>query len=315
MENHYTQQKLHQGSLDNYIDSLFLISLGIILVSFAFWRNSVFLPSWIRNLWNFQTHSTVNQVQQPQPPQQSHNSTTSTESNNESSINNNNSTTTQIEEPFREIFSDMSSPDLINIKILHNENVYNRYFDSRVIKLVSDLKKYMYPNEYQRGQRIMFIHNGRPMLDTNSIQFYFNNNNSSNNVNNSNNNINSPPLKVSHHIHCIIREPLTSDQMTNDPNYMNTSNSSTVNNINYNNYYNSSAFTWMCTKTLYILTGVSLTLLWALQIGKPKLFDYFSSVLLVLFTLGWGLGFYSSLKFAPIIPQANSQNQASNPLR
>ncbi|KAM9962988.1 hypothetical protein ACTFIW_006209 [Dictyostelium discoideum] len=218
-------------------------------------------------------------------------------------------------EPYQENFtSDID--DLVKINIIQSETVYHRTFRQSKILKVYDLKKYFYPKEIQDNKRILFIYNGRAMIDNQFLSTHPN----------LLNGVNGPGF-----VHCLIKNPLTADQVDNNGSgggggaggaggYYNTngygfgsnSNGGNTNyvgsNIDGRGYNNNDFFTWMCTKTLFGLTGLFLALLWGLQFTNPKLFNLFSSVMLFIFTIFWGFGFYSSLK-PNLIYQQQQQSQ------
>ncbi|KAF2070097.1 hypothetical protein CYY_008581 [Polysphondylium violaceum] len=248
--------------VDYNIDTTFLISFAAILLSFILWRSPL-LSQLITSFSNFfnsnstsnSSHSSTSTV--PLSPESRSSTTSSTTTTNNINSSTSNETTqhhhqhNQPDEatppvtiPFEETFSS-NVQDLTKINFILSEQVYHRTFRSTSIIRVLDLKKYFFPNEYQDGKRIIFIYNGRALVDTEQLN------------------------------------PLTADQITNDPNYSTES---------------TSAFTWMCTKTLYILTGLFLVILWSLKVTSPKLFNFFSTIMLLVFTLFWAFGFYSSLK-------------------
>ncbi|KAN0006853.1 hypothetical protein ACTFIU_005046 [Dictyostelium citrinum] len=224
-------------------------------------------------------------------------------------------------EPYQENFtSDID--DLVKINIIQSETVYHRTFRQSKILKVYDLKKYFYPKEIQDNKRILFIYNGRAMIDNHFLSTHPN----------LLNGVNGPGF-----VHCLIKNPLTADQVDNNGSggggggyYSNSygfgsgngngrvggnTNNYVGGNIDgrgytQNGYNNNDFFTWMCTKTLFGLTGLFLGLLWCLQFTNPKLFNLFSSVMLFVFTIFWGFGFYSSLK-PNLIYQQQSQQQQS----
>jgi len=262
----------NNSNFDFNVDTTFILTFTFIFVSFLLFRRPL-LTQIYRTLFNSGTSETSSTSTIHLSPQSRSSGSNNTNNNNNSTSTTNNEPINQPDEassppsvtvPFEEVFS----PDIQNlskINFILSEQVYHRNFNSTTIIKVLDLKKYFFPNEFENGKRIIFIHNGRALIDTEqltNITHFLNGEN--------------PPF-----IHCMIKNPLTADQVTNDPNYSTES---------------TSAFTWMCTKTLYILTGLFLVILWSLKVTSPKLFNFFSTIMLLVFTLFWAFGFYSSLK-------------------
>ncbi|KAK5582976.1 hypothetical protein RB653_004566 [Dictyostelium firmibasis] len=322
--------------LNQNFDSILFFSTIISLITFFFWcRTGSQVLSYFsglrngRNINNSNNNSNSNNNNSNNnfdniDFSESNSNSTSNDSNNNSNINNeniNSNTQTTVEatpiiqpierptEPYQENFtSDID--DLVKINIIQSETVYHRTFRQSKILKVYDLKKYFYPKEIQDNKRILFIYNGRAMIDNHFLSTHPN----------LLNGINGPGF-----VHCLIKNPLTADQVDNNGSggsYYNNSYGFVGSNSNgshyvggnadgrrysQNGYNNNDFFTWMCTKTLFGLTGLFLALLWCLQFTNPKLFNLFSSIMLFIFTFFWGIGFYSSLK--PINYQQQQQSQ------
>ncbi|EGC39608.1 hypothetical protein DICPUDRAFT_96503 [Dictyostelium purpureum] len=246
-------------------DSIVFACVIVSFISFFFWRNNHFLSIFSRrsNTSTINNDSNVNNSNS--------NVNNNINNTNNSATNNSNEPIQENQtesEPFQENFSS-DIQDLIKINIIQNEKIHHRTFRTSKILKVYDLKKYFYPKEIELNKRILFIYNGRAMIDSHTLGSHLNLLNGIN-----------PAC-----IHCLIKDQLTPDQVSNDPNYS-----------GYNGHNGDSTFTWLCTKTLFFFTGLFLSILWFLQFTNPKLFNFVSSFVLLILTLFWALGFYSSLK-------------------
>ncbi|KAN0031662.1 hypothetical protein ACTFIV_005527 [Dictyostelium citrinum] len=323
-----------QEVLNQNFDSILFFSIIISFITFFFWSRpgAQFLShlSGQRNGSNTTSNNRNNPSNTDFSVEHSNNTSNSSNSNIQTTTTTSETTATDNDtpiiqpierptEPYQENFtSDID--DLVKINIIQSETVYHRTFRQSKILKVYDLKKYFYPKEIQDNKRILFIYNGRAMIDNHFLSTHPN----------LLNGVNGPGF-----VHCLIKNPLTADQVDNNGSggggyYSNSygfgsggnSNSRVGGNTNnyvggnvdgrgytQNGYNNNDFFTWMCTKTLFGLTGLFLGLLWCLQFTNPKLFNLFSSVMLFVFTIFWGFGFYSSLK-PNLIYQQQSQQQS-----
>ncbi|EGG15872.1 hypothetical protein DFA_09541 [Cavenderia fasciculata] len=289
-----------------------VVSLLIAIISFGLWRYSIFLPRFVQNIISSftptpttTTTTTNNNNHNNNITQQRSSSSTTTTS----TTNTNTSTTTDSNQPsipYDEVFpSDIDTTVLTRINIIQNDQTFSRRFRKPAIKTVLDLKKYYYPQEISDGKRVLFICNGRSLIDTLELSTNY-----PNLVDDS---------QVIPSIHSIVRNQLTADQVSNDPNNSGRSGgggtgtssrssaSTTARNVTNQVFETNIVPRLSSTKSLFTITGLFLAFLWCLWFYRPIYFKPLTIFIMFIFTVAWAFTFSSSNRNESINNQ-NSNN-------